>query len=247
MNTTPLPRICFIHVPKTAGSSIKEFFSNLYGDFGFPGFTTLDYDHYSQDEIRDYLCYSGHCYWSDYNRLPSDTKIFTILRNPVSRVVSLYQYWGKVSFDHIVDQTIIEALEIARCSSIYDFITSENPFIKEAIICGQVRQFFRPNFDQDIELVCNTESGRAEIISHVLDTLKRFEAVLTVERLSESLPLLLKKLGLTGVGPLSHVNSSSPRGKIDYDRLTELLLDLSYVDFVIYSAAQRLEKRLLPY
>lgn len=249
MNVSPfesnLPRLCFVHVPKTAGSSLNEFFSEVYGDLKLPAMTTLDYELYSQSRLKGYLFYSGHCYGRDYSRLPSDTRIFTVLRRPVDRVVSLYKYWGSISIDHLMDETVIEAMQIARKSSIYDFITSKNAFIREAIVCGQIRQFLRPNLEQQVEMLCKSEGGEYDIITQIYDTFSRFEAVMTVERLSESLPTFLKKLGLKGFGTFPHVNSSPPREDIDLDRVRELLLEVSFIDFVIYDLAQSLEERLL--
>lgn len=251
MNTSILesqfPRLCFVHVPKTAGSSLNEFFSEIYGELKLPAFTTLDYKSYTQAQLKEYLFYSGHCYWRDYTRLPSDTRTFTVLRNPVARVVSLYQYWGTISVDHIDDENIVAAMNIAKSSSIYEFISSKNSFIREAIVCGQVRQFLRPDLEQQVELLCNTDPGQRETIAQVYDTLSKFEAVMTVERLSNSLPAFLRKLGLTGFGTFPHLNSSRRKDNIDLGRVKDLLLDLSYVDFAIYEVAQSLEERLLPH
>lgn len=239
------PRLCFVHVPKTAGSSLNEFFSEIYGEFKLPAHTTIDYKFYTQAQLNEYLFYSGHCYWRDYRRLPPDTRLFTVFRNPVARVISLYQYWGAISVDYIDDETMAAAMYIARSSSIYEFISSKNAFIREAIVCGQVRQFLRPNLGQHVELLCNTDTGQRDIITQVYDTLSNFEAVMTVERLPDSLRAFLRKLGLIGYGTFPHLNPSPRKDDIDLDRVKDLLLDLSYVDFAIYEAAQSLEARLV--
>lgn len=240
-----LPRVCFVHVPKTAGSSLTAFFSEAYNGLRLPALTTLDYELYTQAQLKAYRFYSGHCYWRDYSRLPSDTRMFTVLRQPVARVVSLYQYWGSISTDHLIDGIVIEAMQIARNSSIYEFITSKNAFIREAIVCGQIRQFLRPDLERKVETLCETECGKYEIITQVFDTFSRFEAVLTVERLSESLPILLKRLGLKNYGNIPHVNSSSQRENIDVERVKGLLFEISYIDFVIYDLVQSLEEQYL--
>jgi len=140
---------------------------------------------------------------------------------------------------------MIEAARIARQSSVYNFLTSGNAFIREGIVGGQIRQFLRPNVEHRVEMLCKTESGEYNIITQIYDTFSRFDAVMTVERLTESLPLFLKRLGLKGFTNFPHVNSSPPRGDIDVDRVRELLLEISYIDFVIYDLAQSFENRFL--
>ncbi|WFU12344.1 sulfotransferase family 2 domain-containing protein (plasmid) [Rhizobium sp. CB3090] len=245
ISESTLPRLCFVHVPKTAGSSLNKLFSELYGDLKLPALTTLDYGLYSQDKLKAYRFYSGHCYWRDYSRLPSDARIFTVLRDPVARVVSLYKYWGSISTEHLTDKTMIEAMQTARDSSIYDFISSENPFIRESIVCGQIRQFLRPDLEQKIEVFRQTDSGLYQMVTQIYDTFSRFEAVLTVERLSESLPIFLKKLGIATRRTIPHVNSSPSRNDVDFSRVRELLFDSSYVDFLIYDLAQALEEQFV--
>jgi len=65
------PRLLFIHIPKTAGTSVKDWFWKVYSDDGYKAFQHAPI---SYKELRF-----------------TDSYKFTIVRNPYSRAVSWYQ------------------------------------------------------------------------------------------------------------------------------------------------------------
>ncbi|NBS52984.1 MAG: hypothetical protein EBS96_10325 [Spartobacteria bacterium] len=77
-------KIAFLHIPKTAGSSINSFFNR---------FTNKIFSTHSENQIKleEASLVTGHFYFSLLKRI-AFTHSFTILRNPVARIVSLYRY-----------------------------------------------------------------------------------------------------------------------------------------------------------
>lgn len=86
----------FLHIPKTAGTS---FYSMLTQQF-FPDNTLIIddqsigkfYDNRYPDEFSNYKFFRQHSDYYFYRHLPRIPYILTFLRNPVSRIVSLYNH-----------------------------------------------------------------------------------------------------------------------------------------------------------
>ncbi len=133
--------ICFIHIPKTGGKSIISELKahiniikiNKNNDFAhFPNFGAVTFGHV------DYLSLLNSGIVSeDYHR--SSYK-FAIVRNPYSRIASLYNYLSgrseleDASFDHFLDQVSTERppvgmynkLGISQSNPQLDWITGSN-------------------------------------------------------------------------------------------------------------------------
>jgi hypothetical protein len=67
-------KIGFHHVPKTAGTSIRHYLSMVLSE----EYTILGTQHVPIEKI--------------YNKIPKNMKVFTVIRNPYERLISLYNY-----------------------------------------------------------------------------------------------------------------------------------------------------------
>ncbi len=185
-----LPRLAFIHIPKTAGTSVRDFFAKIYGDAVFPGMTTLDYACYSDEQLAEYRFFSGHAYHRDFTRLPPDTKLFTIFRNPVQRAISLYRYYAGIE-NTSDDPFIREAIDIAKNKGIIDFVYSNNPFLIEHLRAGQIRQFIGDRLLQELgHRRSITDDLEQRLWVDCAATLARFSYVITLDYLAPSLRLM---------------------------------------------------------
>lgn len=101
----PRPRrpLLFLHIPKTAGSSVNEFLVNrfaanevhsIYPAFGADVPKLLP--------ERAVHCYAGHVYHDITNYLPPDLTVFTILRDPVERALSAYFFYQRVPREELL-------------------------------------------------------------------------------------------------------------------------------------------------
>ncbi len=114
-----LPRVCFLHIEKTAGSSFHEYLTEVYGPANiFP--ERLRYlERYTADDFLACSVYSGHYTFGNCWRLPIGTRFGTMLREPRSRVISCYYFWRSLSIE--VDNI---AAGVARnCRNIEEFLT----------------------------------------------------------------------------------------------------------------------------
>jgi hypothetical protein len=83
-------RIGFLHIPKTAGSSLVTLLRNHYGN-AFAIFSIHDYFNFPQ-LFRSLPVVAGHIPYYVFEAARPGRVILTLLRSPVDRVVSHYKY-----------------------------------------------------------------------------------------------------------------------------------------------------------
>jgi hypothetical protein len=127
----PRPRLCFVHIEKTAGTSLHDYFLEIAPlSEVFPE-RLQDLDRYPPEEDPRYRLYSGHYDLVNCGRMPPDTRYITFLRRPEDRVLSVYYFWRSVLSDgdgpHV---------QIAKTSGLAEFL--RNPLTWFAVHDTQV-------------------------------------------------------------------------------------------------------------
>ena len=242
-----LPRLCFIHIPKCSGNSVLDYLFNLYGrNSTFLGKNHIPFDHeYCAQEpsaLTKYRLYPGHIHWNTVvTRLPQDTTKFTLLREPVDRLLSLYFFWRgmKESVARTFGNEAYEAVLLTKKLDVMDWLQCDNHFIRNGrtnayaryLVSGPVLQ--RGNLDEIVE------EGRRNI-----------ETCLhagTVENAEVNLAILCTKLGAPKAATLSWLNASK-RSRVsphERARIHAYICDLSPIDFLLYDHARKLESQAL--
>src|SRR5215469_10671789 len=83
--------IVFLHIPKTAGQSVHHFLKNLVGPAAVaPARVNEQLYLLSVPDLRRYRLFSGHLDWALLDCVQQPKFAFTILRNPVDRILSFY-------------------------------------------------------------------------------------------------------------------------------------------------------------
>jgi len=81
----------FLHIPKTAGQSVHHFLKNLVGPAAVaPARVNEQLYLLSVPDLRRYRLFSGHLDWALLDCVQPPKFAFTILRNPVDRILSFY-------------------------------------------------------------------------------------------------------------------------------------------------------------
>jgi len=97
------PKIVFLHIPKTAGMSLRGLFIKNYRtgkhfNTELKRLTASDWDrclarikNIPGDELNQYQVFKGHMQFGLHEILPSPVEYITFLRNPVKRILSHYK------------------------------------------------------------------------------------------------------------------------------------------------------------
>ncbi len=84
-------RIVFLHIPKTAGQSVHQFLKTLVdSDSVAPARVNEQLYGLSVPQLRRYRLISGHLDWALLDCVQEPKFVFTILRNPLDRILSFY-------------------------------------------------------------------------------------------------------------------------------------------------------------
>ena len=240
----PAPsRLAFIHIPKTAGTSVTDTLARAYAEVTFPGMTTLDYRCYTDDELAKFNFYKGHAYRRDYERLPGDTVKFTVMREPLDRVISLFAYYRDIDDSHITDDFMREASKLAKTGGALEFIHSDSPFIIEHVRLGQMRQFLSAETLEKIgHRLTLTRSIRHLALQEFIGQMACMQAVLTCEMLFLSFPLMLDYFGLPKCSGLGQLNASKRPADVDLEDARRMLIEVNGTEFAAYDHVRRREQ-----
>lgn len=247
------PRIVFLHIMKTAGSSIRQRLEEIAGDEpvwrrdadGLPGQA-------EQAELARYRVVMGHFTITDARHVPAPRKIFTVLREPRERLVSLYHFMHRHRAE-VVEQKGMERSRIARDCTLEQFLAHPDPGIRDGLqnvmtrtLAGDYRVVGRDRYAQPWEPNSAAISGPA-MLARALANLFSLDFVSFVDRLDQDRPRLMQVLGVPDAGPLPRENTRDtvsptleprplPEVTPEAERLLSRLTDL---DRILYRLARQ--------
>lgn len=86
-------KVVFLHIPKTAGQSIHAGLVDAFGaDVMCPARVNEQLNLLSAKMLAKYQVFSGHLDWSLLDCVPGPKYTFTVLREPMDRILSFYFY-----------------------------------------------------------------------------------------------------------------------------------------------------------
>ncbi len=144
MTEPAIPPIFFLHNPKAAGTSIKFRLDRSFEPQEIsPTIEALprDRDPTSWDNYDHYKFISGHCGYETYQAIGAGHLLITNFRHPVSRIVSLYDYWrNNFRDDEPAKGVALNAPHFARGMSFADFIRTDEPIVRLYVRNAHARQ-----------------------------------------------------------------------------------------------------------
>jgi len=184
----------FLHIPKTAGTTLRVIIDNIYNNdstyYVYPGNKSYveieDFDKLSKKEKKKFQFVCGHLDFGFHKHLPQQCKYITVLRDPVNYTTSL--------FHHLLQkENARNDKHVAAFQKRYkDKGLTLQDFITEAM---------HTDVDNKQTRVLSGERcGFGQVTGEMLETAKRnlrehFAAVGFTERFDESVILFQKILG----------------------------------------------------
>jgi Sulfotransferase family len=189
-----LPRITFVHVPKTAGNSVLNALKSIYNEndvspFIYEGRTDIA----GWPQFRLIAGHMGFAFAKKFG-----TEMITVVRDPLERTVSLYNFWrtGRTKMREVLKNMTLE-----------DFLKSEN----EGIV---VNRDNTQTWQLAHSLVAKRqrESGLSgdALLERAFKNLEKIAVVGATERLDQ-LSLRFSTAFNVELPPLAHANKTRSR------------------------------------
>jgi hypothetical protein len=231
----------FLHIPKTAGTSLHQILSREYGSRSlwirgvFTGFDQIQKA--NALKLADCRLIRGHMYFGLHSCVGRPFSYFTMVRNPVERVISYYNYHQKEavnssSRDHWW-------INLGRNLPPLEQYITDNKLDRE-IDNGQLRRIAG-----DLRPVGECDRSMIDVAKQVVD--QSFMAVGLTERFDESVALYHLLLGWRKL-PL-HVDAKRQKDKAPVDsRLRDILSERLALEIEFYEwLEERFQQQMLEF
>jgi hypothetical protein len=240
------PRLTFLHLEKTAGMSVIAALSAQFHPLqidahlrrAFPPHVLNPIIHFRHNEVKRAALVWGHYDMPCIGHLGSDRFIFTFLREPAARIVSLYRYWrGQAALD-LGWRGMNQPVLLAQQLDLADFLESDDQMLVNYLDNFYVRRLtghyvwpHEPDF-----LAQNPEAA----LQAALAALDRIDFIGITEDTEGSLARLGKRLGFAPPQRSPRVNVTRAAGEMGIidARAGAALERLTRLDRVIYEAGQ---------
>jgi hypothetical protein len=227
-----------MHIPKTAGMTIRQALSSQYSlDEKLPAETWDELIRNEVVSVSDYLLFVGHFRYFFRDALPEETFSFTFLRDPARRTLShLNHYAADPLFGDLhalargrdIRSLIEDRQIISRCSNTQVAYLSKSPvMLTESMLRGP-------------QLAENTFIGPLDLES-AIDNLKRLSFVGLYEDLQADFARVCDALGLHPPPELPVTNSARDRNQTDVvgEEVMEMLREVNQLDYSLIDAAHQ--------
>ena len=236
-----MPRIVFLHIPKTAGTAINSYLKTLYSQEEICPERLSGLRLWPPELLGQYKYFCVHETLYNLKYIPGQKEVFTFLREPIDRLLSTYSFWRSHSNKVIEDNNVHHA-RLAKFYNLKEFLKCELPDLRIQFNNPMSRYLSDYKYNDNGQLWRDEE----ELLEAARKNLERLTAVGVYEYLDESINLVCKKLDLLPPAKLQteNVTSLNHHYNPDYfdeqealeidDEIEELLQINSRVDRVIY-------------
>ena len=234
----PTRPLIFLHIPKTAGTSMMELLGRNFATGEVLRITDIHRPAADlQAEVEDALAancrlISGHFSFEAIAALQDQVLPFTMLRDPVARVVSLYRFWRIQEPHHVSGAAAQFACALAKSLSFDAFLACEHPLIVSA------------TRDEMCKALCAGRADEAEqpdgasLFLQAKATLDTIPFGL-VERMRESLQLLSHRLGVQLIEPIRLNRTDMADFEPPTCEQREIIIRNNLGDMALYDHARR--------
>lgn len=245
--------LVFQHIPKCGGTSLHELLQVHFPPEKICPERFNELIFYPQSQLENFCFYSGHYDRNNVQFVPGKTKIFTLLRNPADRIVSLYRFWRAHKPEAMTEHHL--AASVARNKCLLEFLRHRDDAVPQNINNYMVRYLSgHIKLDEDGQF---TESPR-RMLRQAIEHLNSMDCFGLLEYLGDFVELLFSRLGLPVPTTLPHLKDhrkfnedpsleAADHGSITSDVYSELKkhthLDDKLYAYAKYTFLKRLAKK----
>ena len=238
------PRLFFIHIPKTAGTTFNAFLDQQYplADIAPPEVFEKGSEYLEKGDpegrlryLKQFPLYRGHYPYQVCKLFMPEYTSLTVLRDPVKRVVSQYNDWRSKT-----EESLTHAFEsektlaaLARELPLRDFFQSDHPLVARFFHNGQARPLAK-NFR------CKMEGQELQDLA--LANLKKIDYVGITEAFDIFLLMLCERFGWYYPQRLQSLNKARHLLQVkDLDDETlAIIIEKNKADIALYNLAKEL-------
>ena len=192
-----MAKILFLHLPKTAGTSLRHALKEAYGAEAVSPHVNACFLQKNDLELLNrftFIC--GHLSLSDAHRLFPDAAIMTVVRNPIERCLSWYWYARSTSINRVDDAEFLD-VQAAKQFDLETFFSLPSAVVFHNIHNRMTRQLGGHACDRYINLEVAYKQaqttlqqciwiGRQDYLDHDLQRLGRLFPKLSCQSLPRS-------------------------------------------------------------
>lgn len=247
------PRIVFLHIEKTAGTAIRNAIEPLLGGRAI---WDLDRDGRPGNAPPEALAacglVAGHFTITDARHVPGPRRIFTVLREPRERLLSLCHYYAR----HTEDGAAVrgrEVMRIARGCTLEQFLAHPDPLVRGSVqngmtcmLAGDYRPVGPDAYARPWEGPRAAITG-PQLLARALTNLFALDFIGFVDRLEADRAALMAAIGLPDPGAFPRANTKElvnerlaarPEPEVT-PRVAELIEAATDLDRPLYAMARR--------
>lgn len=189
-------KVIFLHIPKTAGQSVHAALVDAFGeDVVCPARVNDQLWRMSINEINRYQVFSGHLDWSLLDCLKGEKYTFTILREPMDRILSFFFFLREQGENMSVEKRNRpehQGLKAAFELSPRDYFMGGAPHFRR-FIDDHYDNFYTYYFagrhyssrSEMVGLINRGELTHQQVLQMAKDNLSLLDRVFTVDSMSE--------------------------------------------------------------
>ncbi len=203
----------FVHIPKTAGLSIRKLFEATFGpDNVSQPFVVTKIDDQERTRLQQYQMISGHISEIDLRQFP-DRRLITFLRDPIDRCLSIYSFYrnhterDEIPLNEIPNSNLAdEATNLERQLDPEDFFSSGHPHIVQNLHNRMVWQLGM-HADYSYRQTATDEDAYRKALANI----DRYYFVGFFEELASDVRRLQSRWGVAEEKSLPSINRTSNR------------------------------------
>jgi hypothetical protein len=186
-------RIVFHHIPKTAGTSLHQALVSNFAPEKICPERFANLDRFTFSELSKYELFSGHFDKYNVDLVPSPKRVFTFVREPRSRIVSLYKFWRSFE-DEVAIKRNMKGPLLAKSMSFLEFLRNDDIRVRLGIDNVMARTFLgRSNL---LNLSVGPRNSVDFLAKWAFTNVRRYNFVGVMERSDEDFAFLFELLEL---------------------------------------------------